>query len=176
MRVIVFLMATALLCVGCTEDKPREPDPTTKPSPTATVPSMPNEAEANTVDGAIAFVEHYVDVFNYASNTGDVTELQRLSDPKCEGCTEYIDLFEGTYAAGGFYRDSDWMISNFEVRTEGKYSLVLADLNAPAGIYKSSAADNIHKGHPEKTRLALLPVRSSNGWTISSFQSQGDQS
>ena len=117
---------------------------------------------------------HYRDVFNYACNTGDVKELQKLSDPKCEGCNSYIELYAGTYAAGGFYRDANWVLTNLEVRTEGEYSLVLASLTAPAGSYKSSAEDSVHKGNSEETRLAFLPIRSSEGWTINTFERQGD--
>ncbi|MEO6472506.1 MAG: DUF6318 family protein [Aeromicrobium sp.] len=115
MRVIALFIATTLLFSGCGKDEPKEPKHSAEP--TITAPTMPSAAQDNTVDGAVAFVKHYVEVFNYASNTGDVKELQRLSDPKCEGCNKYIELYKGTYEAGGYYRNSNWRLANFQVRT-----------------------------------------------------------
>ena len=40
---------------------------------------MPAQAKENTPEGAAAFVGYYDKVLNHASNTGDVTELSRLS-------------------------------------------------------------------------------------------------
>ena len=168
MRLIAYFFAAAVLLAGCGSEDPREPKGHSTPSatPAATPPTMPAQARENTPAGAIAFVKHYIDVFNYASNTGDVADLQKLSDPECDGCNSYIRLYKGTYAAGGYYRDSDWKLSEFEVRTGNKHLLVLARLTAQGGTYKSAANDHLHNGNPEDTRLAFLPRRGPDGWKL----------
>lgn len=169
MRLIALLMAAALLFTGCTEDKPREPDPTTKPSPTATVPAMPDAAREGTDEGAIAFVKHYIDVFNYASNTGDVKELQKLSDPDCDGCTEYIDLFKNTYADGGYFKDSDWKLSTVAAEIQGSEMIVFAHLSAPKGRYKTSTKSTERTGEGESTEVTFVPAPTSSGWILTQF-------
>jgi len=72
------IVLVVLLTLGaCSSDpEPKEPRrTTTSTAPTATPPTMPAQAKQDTPEGAAAFVKHYIDVFNYASNTGDVDEL-----------------------------------------------------------------------------------------------------
>ncbi|WP_332662819.1 DUF6318 family protein, partial [Aeromicrobium sp.] len=93
------IVLAALLTLGaCSSDpEPKEPKRTASATPTATPPTMPAQAKEDTPEGAAAFVKHYIDVFNYASNTGDVEELSRLSSPDCKGCQSYITLYRDTY-------------------------------------------------------------------------------
>ncbi|GAA3531179.1 hypothetical protein GCM10022234_30390 [Aeromicrobium panaciterrae] len=73
-----------------------------------TAPTMPAQAKENTPEGAAAFVDHYIQVLNYASKTGDVTELSHLSDSSCSGCQKYIKLYRDTYAEGGSFSGGEW--------------------------------------------------------------------
>ena len=163
-------MAAALLLAGCAEDKPREPKASA--APTVTVPTMPAAAEKNSEAGAIAFVKHYIDVFNYASNTGDVKELQKLSDPKCEGCTSYIELYAGTYAAGGFYKGGDWNVSNVITESQNGLLIVFAHVSAQAPQYRLNSDSGVKTGTPEDTDLSFVPKHASNGWSIQEFGRQ----
>ena len=172
MRIIAYVVAALLLFTGCAQDQPKEPAPTAKPSPTATVPSMPAAAKENTVAGAVAFVEHYIDVFNYASNTGDVKELQKLSDPKCEGCTSYIDLYKKTYADGGYFRGSDWQFSEATVDTRDGALVVFGHISAPSGVYKVRTAANQQAGKTESFDATYLPFHAAIGWQITNFGKQ----
>ncbi len=138
MRFIALGVAAALLMAGCGSADPKEPKPTTAPTATATVPTMPPEAKEDSKAGAIAFVKHYIDVFNYASNTGDVEELQKLSDPKCEGCTKYIDLYKKTYAAGGYFKDSGWKVQSYEIDNHSAHWGLQVTVNAPQSKYRGS--------------------------------------
>ena len=54
------VVATSLLVLvaGCTDPEPKEPKPTTSATPTATAPTMPEQAKENTPEGASAFVAH----------------------------------------------------------------------------------------------------------------------
>lgn len=177
MRIIAYVVAALLLFAGCAQDQPKEPAPTAKPSPTVTAPSMPAAAQENTVAGAVAFVEHYIDVFNYASNTGDVKELQKLSDPACKGCTSYIDLYKTTYADGGYFRDSDWQLDAVTAEIQGDEMVVFAHLSAPKGEYKKSNKSAEQTGDGENTNLTLVPAPTSSGWVLTQIGFQaGDKS
>ncbi|MGZ8769065.1 DUF6318 family protein [Aeromicrobium sp.] len=162
-------MATALLCVGCTEDKPREPDPTTKPSPTATVPSMPNEAEANTVDGAIAFVEHYVELLNYSSDTGDVAALSDATDAECAGCDSYVSLYKSTYASGGYFRDPGWSITRIDPDIQNKSLLVFVSVTSHGGTFREKSGSEVQKSRDEKYNLIFTPTLHDGQWKVSRF-------
>ncbi|MFI5428285.1 DUF6318 family protein [Aeromicrobium sp. UC242_57] len=92
MRIGTTVLATLLLLGACTSEASSPKQPTDSPTssgsatPTATAPTMPEQATEDSPEGAAAFVKHWVDVFNYAAQTGDVAELERLSSPDCTGC------------------------------------------------------------------------------------------
>lgn len=112
-------VATLALLAACSSDPaPVEPDPspTTSPTPSIAVPTMPAQASEDSPEGAAAFVKHYVDVFNYAAATGDVDELSRLSSPDCEGCQSYIDKFEDIYSRGDRISTHLWTLSSDPLR------------------------------------------------------------
>ncbi|WP_286928349.1 MULTISPECIES: DUF6318 family protein [Aeromicrobium] len=106
-------MATlALTMSACGEDDPPPTEPTsaatTPANPDATLPPMPAAAQEFTPNGAATFVRYYVSVLSFASATGDVEELESLSDPECGGCSDYIDYFRQTYLDGGWIQDRAW--------------------------------------------------------------------
>lgn len=107
---------------------------------------MPTQAQNGSEAGAIAFVKHYIDVFNYASNTGDVKELKRLSDPKCEGCNSYIDHFTDTYSHGGYFRDSGWQARNLSTSKSRKALIVQATVDAPETTYRANKNAGVRIG------------------------------
>ena len=76
---------------------------------------MPPQASEDSVEGAAAFVKHYVDVFNYAAATGDVDELSRLSSPTCDGCQRYIAKFTQIYEDGDRISQRLWTLTSDEL-------------------------------------------------------------
>jgi Family of unknown function (DUF6318) len=100
---VVLLLGLA----GCGGDPKTDPSPapsTPVTSPASTTPSppaMPDAARANTRAGAIAFVRHYIDVFNHAQLTGSTDELSALSSPRCQDCQAAIQGLDQVYGAGG---------------------------------------------------------------------------
>lgn len=163
------IVLTALLVLGaCTSDpQPKEPKPSaTTATPTASPPSMPAQAKEDSPEGAAAFVKHYINVFNYASSTGDVEELSRLSSPECEGCQSYIKLYRDTYAAGGYFRGSDWKLDDLKVDFGGDESYVDTHVTAPTGTYRKSAADPEESGNEEDADIAFAVSRSGSKWSL----------
>lgn len=137
MRVLVVL--AALLAMGACGGDPQPKEPkasgtaSSSTSATLAVPTMPVQAKENSPEGAAAFVKHYIDVFNYASNTGDVTELSRLSSPKCDGCQSYIKEFESLRTAGKLIDGPLWKLTTVEVTTAKDPLQVTTGINARVG-------------------------------------------
>jgi hypothetical protein len=75
------------------------PSPT--PSPTATRrPARPAAMDAVSVEGAIAAVTYFMELYPYAYNTGDVSQLKELSHPDCIFCKSVTDHVQQMHAAG----------------------------------------------------------------------------
>jgi hypothetical protein len=94
MRSITLAVAAVLLLASCSGDpEPIEPSDSPSSQPSA-APALPSDAENETPDGAIAFVAHWIDVFNFSVSTGELTALRELNGPACKGC----DIYEGIVA------------------------------------------------------------------------------
>lgn len=106
----------ALSLAACSEDEPEPevgPTESTSSSTPDTSPTEPPEKEAwekNTRAGAVAFVKHWIAVFNDAQDDGDVAELRALSSPKCVTCNNFADRAEAIYKDGGFYKSKGWRV------------------------------------------------------------------
>ena len=170
MRVIAFFMAAALLLAGCAEDKPREPKASA--APTVTVPTMPAAAEKNSEAGAIAFVKHYIDVFNYASNTGDVKELQKLFESGCKACRTYLDTIESAHANGADVDGFDWTVSNLVADQGSTFNLAIN-----SGKYRTR--DTAHSEWTEvlaaKYELVVELSRREGGWLVAELYLPGKE-
>ena len=108
-------LAATLLLTACTNSSPEagRPDttpattassPTTAPTPSTTPsgpPVRPQAAEGLTLSAAEAFYRHYVDLMNYASQTGDSTSLLAASESGCERCKEYANFVAKVNEANG---------------------------------------------------------------------------
>lgn len=145
-----------VLLVGCgsAEEPAPEPEHATS-SPPESPPPMPRSAKDDTDSGAIAFTKHYVDVLNYAAVTGDTDELKRLSSPKCEGCQEYIDLYEKVYSDGGYYKDGEWALSDFDLRSgvTDNARAISAHVRVAQGSHKAADDDSEVREEAEEYRL-----------------------
>ncbi|TCO33223.1 hypothetical protein EV652_103222 [Kribbella steppae] len=76
------------------------PPTTTSASPSGP-PSRPPAADGLTLGAAEAFVRHYIDLMNYASQTGDGAPLLAASEAGCEGCKQYAGFAAKVNGANG---------------------------------------------------------------------------
>ena len=167
MRSFVLAIAAMLLAASCTDDpEPIEPKPSDSPNPSAAPPEMPREAKANTPTGAANFVAYWVAVSNFAARTGNTKELRQISHRDCEGCRTYIDLFEDTYAAGGYFKGSEWRLSEVEVKPGDSEHLVFAHVDAPTGTFKKSSRSEVQRGNQENSDLAFGVSFSKGEWRL----------
>ena len=138
MRSITLAIAAVLLLASCSDDPgPIEP---TASAPATTAPSPPAQAERDTPDGAASFVSYYIEVLNFAARTGDVSPLTELSSPRCDGCREYIDLYEDVYEAGGHFEGGEWVPSDFELEIRRETTDVFVRIVADQGRFESDAS------------------------------------
>ncbi len=123
-------LLVAGLVAGCSDEDPPRPiestksssgpsspssAATTEPTPTGPVePTLPAEAREETEAGAEAFVRFYYAMINYATATGEVTNLERLHEPSCEGCQGGIDQVERVYDRGGRIEGSGYQVLRVE--------------------------------------------------------------
>lgn len=96
------LLVVLLMLSGCGGDPPPAAPGRPSPSPTAAaVPVMPEKATEDSKAGAIAFVQHYVQLLNYAQSTGDTVPLIAISGSGCKSCTRVRGAIDEIYASGG---------------------------------------------------------------------------
>lgn len=163
------VVATSLLVLvaGCTDPEPKEPKPTTSATPTKTAPTMPAQAKENTPEGASAFVAYYIEISNYAASTGDVKELSRLSDARCDGCQKYVRLYRDTYAAGGYFKGGDRTPGRMTVEFGEPETYVTTTLTSPVSRYRTSSKEPEETDEPNSTRVTYGVIGSGGEWRIS---------
>jgi len=167
MRSIALAIAALLLLASCSDDpEPIEPTASPSRSKTSSAPAMPNEARENTPSGAATFVSYWVDVSNIASQTGDTKELVRISNEDCAGCRTYIKLYEETYAAGGYFKGSEWRLSDVKVQPGGTEHLVFAHVDAPVGTFKRTSDSKLERGNQEDSDLVFGVSFSAGEWHL----------
>jgi len=117
------------------------------------------------------FTRYYVTAMGYAASTGDLKNARRLSDPACDGCARYLDLFRTTYERGGFIRQKWSATQGSTVRHQprkGLESFVTTELSISPGEYKPSADDPAEKVEGSKSTVTFA-LRYEGGWTVTQF-------
>ncbi|WP_238159958.1 DUF6318 family protein [Kribbella pratensis] len=93
-------------------------------SATPAAPERPVAAYGLSLAAADQFVRHYVDLMNYASQTGDSGPLLAASDAGCVGCKQYADIAVRTNASNGGlsgdYRERVSDVSELVRRSNGR--------------------------------------------------------
>lgn len=113
------LLCSALLA-GCSDDDP-EPivaDPPASPSASsssASASAAPEPWQVRSKAGAVAFVEHWVEVLNGASRSGDVTRFREVSSPGCESCIALAERITALYEQGGRINGDGWQVEQAAV-------------------------------------------------------------
>lgn len=166
MRIVGLIAAALVLLAGCQGDPDvLEPDPTTSPTPTATPPEMPDQATEDSEEGAAAFVAHWIDVYNYALESGNTDELQALSSKDCEGCINYIRLFGSTYESGGYFRGGRWKVEDADPYAE-EPGVIFVQISAGETRYRLDSEADEEVGPPEAFALIFEISEGSEDRTV----------
>ena len=171
-RGVAALGAAVILLAGCGADaEPKfEADPSGAPSSVSPSPDEPAPWEENTPDGAVAFVEHWIDVFDTAKATGDVGELRMLSSKGCESCHNFIETTTEIYSQGGYIRSQGWkVLSVSEPQQAGELMLVATRvLQTPQRVQRSSVK-KVERFEGGKIDLEFR-LRREDGWVVSALE------
>ena len=137
------LAATLSACGG--DPEPRfEEQPSAAPSTASpSAPAEPEPWEEKSDDGAVAFVEHWIDEFNIMRATGETEAVDRISTSDCESCVGSIDLTEELYQAGGGIETEGWRVLSVSEPAQANSqspTLGLRVLQAPQRLTRESGA------------------------------------
>lgn len=137
-------VVAAVLLAGCSDtDAEADPAPSTTseasaPTTSATadvpdVPAMPAEAEGTDDAAAVAFVEYWVELVNYAIHTGDSSPVREVTAVGCDVCTAIFDELDRT---GGPDSIGTWTLTALTTREgdPGDPSIVDAIVQAAVSI------------------------------------------
>lgn len=102
-------LVLALSACGSDPEPRFEADPSPAPSEVTTSATAKEAWEEKSDDGAIAFVEHWIDEFNKMRATGDTGTVADLSSKTCDSCRNFVQLTNQIYDAGGSLETAGWM-------------------------------------------------------------------
>jgi len=89
----------------------RSPGPAgSVPAGPPVVPKPPASAAPQTLDGAIAFVNHWFEALTYAVVTGDTVALDMASSPQCRACADAARLIRDGYRGGASLRGGGYAV------------------------------------------------------------------
>lgn len=169
MKLATSLAAALLLVLGACSGEPEvlEPDPSASSAEQPSVPEQPDVAGEESDSGAATFVRYWLDTSDYAALSGDTKTLRRLSDPACGGCFEYIDLYERTYEAGGYFRGGEQAMEDVSVRDEGSgRRLVFAEVSLSDGAFKKDEKSTEVDTQASSNRVAFTVEYRNDQWLM----------
>ena len=105
------LAATLSACGGDPEPRFQE-EPSVAPgtaSPSAS--AEPEPWEERTDDGAVAFVEHWIDEFNAMQTSGQTDDFAALATGDCETCENFVAITDEIYSDGSRIESDGWSIT-----------------------------------------------------------------
>ena len=140
-RVVGLVVGTSLLAActgggggaeeGASEAPSSSPStPVVSSSSEAAVPVLPDEARGDDDAAAVAFVEHWVELVNYALRTGD-TAPARESAPQCSTCDAVLDDIESTF---GEQEPGQWALTEIETYEPRDEDAASTDVVVVGGI------------------------------------------
>jgi hypothetical protein len=106
-------LALAAVLSGCGGDPEPQFEEEPSAAPATTSPSAsaePEPWEEKSDEGAIAFVEHWIDEFNKMRASGNTEAIDAISTSSCESCVGSIALTRELYSAGGQIDTEGWRI------------------------------------------------------------------
>jgi hypothetical protein len=168
-------VSVSVLVGGCTQDAGPKPSPlpsTTKSaSPTSrapTPPVMPAEAKGTSAKSAELFARQYVDLINYASQTGNTTALRAASTEECSTCKVVAAEIERPYKKGGHLEGGAWTTGDPSVGLASNRSNAL--ISFPVRISKQtefSTSNAATRSIPAASgTLDLRLIRRSSQWMV----------
>lgn len=187
----VTLLLTVSACSDGDDDVPTEPtfvpvestpapepsesvsvEPSEEPTAEALVaPELPAAATEETPEGAAAFAEWWFETLNYATATGDTSQVRASFAETCETCENLASRIEDAYSAGGD-------ISGGAIRTtvdvptqleEGGVALAM-QIDAEGGAIRDGEGDVISELEAEQLASVMAVLFIDGTWIVGGIQ------
>lgn len=184
-RLLISAVVAGVLLSGCSDNgeastptpspspSVSSASPTTSPSPTP--PVMPEAAKEHTEAGAIAFVEYFWEVVDYASVNLDPAAVRELIADSCGTCQGGIRGIEKAKRSGGMYSGGGTTVRDAAASRlmagDLRYTKVtfVADNERQVLDYPGTANDQVYE--PASVRMTMfLTEKPDAGWEVSTWE------
>lgn len=146
-----------------------EPSPEPSSSPAPTLRPVPPEAMELSEAGALAFLEWWVDMYNYVEATGETELVFQHSEPGCTFCRNFVDRVDPVYQSGGRI-ERNRMTEFTDVSSEGlveDYVVVTVTLTGGAGTTYGSNGEIIRESPATTPFRGVIGLQwASNSWNL----------
>jgi hypothetical protein len=166
----VLLAALLSAVLGC-EDEP-EPD-IADPTPSATAPS-PSETESSPTTSPTPealtpeeTVRAWVDAWNAALQSGDLSSLKELEADNCRNCSNLSNVIKEVFAAGGSFSGGEWSIDKaVTVEESARRVKMTVGMSVAAGSTVNAAGEDPVTYEAEKRLVVFELTAASGAWQI----------
>jgi len=142
------------------------------------LPTLPEVAKQETVEGFLAFVEYWFDLINYGYETGDVEPVRAISGPNCKVCVNFYEDIPVPYVEGGWLEGGNVEVEDLEsafVLTPENRRQAIVAVRQRVIIYRDSAGQStgVTAGDLNAFRLIIEGTYTGDGWFVDTAESVG---
>lgn len=152
-----------------TSSETTETPPSSEPSPTPTPPPLPAQAKEDNKAGAKAFVAWYVNLFNYAANTGDIDAFSKYGE-NCASCQNYVSEISDTYAQGGAFKSVNWADEGYYVARSQDGYFVSVSIRAARYARRLTEGGKFKSSPAERFELSFQVSATPDGMRVDSLR------
>jgi Family of unknown function (DUF6318) len=142
----------------------------TTPSATPTAPALPAAAREDTPTGAESFARYYIEVLDYAYQSGDTKLLRKPA--QCPGCNAVADGIDKFVASGGRYEGGRLKVVEAESvkHVEGSADLVSLVYSRSERELVSAGGERERVDNAPALRVLVTERRERTAWLITNIQ------
>ncbi|WP_372447741.1 DUF6318 family protein [Pseudarthrobacter albicanus] len=134
------------------------------------VPVLPEEAKAETKEGAIAFASHWFSLLSYGYETGELAPLEAVTSAGCEPCAKAKSIIKAWHAEGR------WLVggkitalvgsSEFVRGSDKTYQVVVQARQTPLTYMRQDASVARSDPQPDDTGNLLFVSFNDGSWSL----------
>jgi hypothetical protein len=144
-----------------------ETGPTPSPTPSPTPPAKPATWGSIDAPAAVDAAVYFKDLYNYALETGDLTEWRTLSDPGCGFCTGVAADVDKVYSAGGHYEGGEvTLVETSLVSSSSGIYEVQHTYSSSKSVVVSADGTSHESAEPESGYVVFEVIASQPGWVL----------
>lgn len=116
-------------------------------------------------------MQHWLDAFNHAKDTGEVDPMLELSGPDCSACASFARQFGELYERGGQYDSEAWSIKSqrWDSNDSEDEPRRIVVVSIPSGSRVEKAGGKTKKFEAGQITFKAW-MRWNDGWTMTEFE------